>query len=231
MAQLFRDQCRDAWRDGRGWGLTVALAAGLAGFGQNVGSGTHLNTQGKENYARKNRHAASSAVCAAVSSSSRCLPRCFCSWSPRARSSRSSCRSRYSSTARVLVKQDASEASQKAGLRTPLGPYDPYFLQTQFEVIQSEAVLGKVIDDLDLNQAWGRKYAGGSPLKTSETLALLKARARPPPRAQHQPDRNPRLQRRPRRSGAVGERHRGQLPRIPVGHRPRPRSWTRPFPA
>ena len=22
MAQLFRDQCRDAWRDGRGWGLT-----------------------------------------------------------------------------------------------------------------------------------------------------------------------------------------------------------------
>ena len=23
MAQLFRDQCRDAWRDRRGWGLTV----------------------------------------------------------------------------------------------------------------------------------------------------------------------------------------------------------------
>jgi len=23
MAQLFRDQCRDAWRDGRTWGLTV----------------------------------------------------------------------------------------------------------------------------------------------------------------------------------------------------------------
>jgi uncharacterized protein involved in exopolysaccharide biosynthesis len=33
-----------------------------------------------------------------------------------------------------------------------------------------------VIDALDLNQAWGKKYTGGSPLKTSETLALLKGR-------------------------------------------------------
>ena len=48
--------------------------------------------------------------------------------------------------------------------------------QTEFEAIRSDLVLGKVIDDLDLNRAWGNKYIGGSPLKTSETLALLKAR-------------------------------------------------------
>jgi capsular polysaccharide biosynthesis protein len=48
--------------------------------------------------------------------------------------------------------------------------------QLEFESIQSEAVLGKVIDALDLNQAWGKKYAGGSSLKTYEALPLLKAR-------------------------------------------------------
>jgi capsular polysaccharide biosynthesis protein len=48
--------------------------------------------------------------------------------------------------------------------------------QLESESIQSDAVLGKVIDDLDLNQAWGKKYAGGTLLKTSKSVALLKAR-------------------------------------------------------
>src|SRR5437867_10505512 len=54
--------------------------------------------------------------------------------------------------------------------------YDPYFIQTEFEVIQSELILGKVITDLDLNKEWGRKYGNGDPLKTTETIALLKGR-------------------------------------------------------
>ena len=54
--------------------------------------------------------------------------------------------------------------------------YDPYFIQTEFEVIQSELVLGKVIEQLDLNREWGKKYAGGERLKTSESIALLKGR-------------------------------------------------------
>ena len=54
--------------------------------------------------------------------------------------------------------------------------YDPYFIQTEFELIQSEVILGKVIEDLDLNKEWGKKYANGDRLKTSETIALLKAR-------------------------------------------------------
>ena len=57
-----------------------------------------------------------------------------------------------------------------------MGGYDPYFIQTEFELIQSEVILGKVIDDLDLNREWGKKYAGGERLKTSETLAMLKGR-------------------------------------------------------
>ena len=54
--------------------------------------------------------------------------------------------------------------------------YDPYFIQTEFETIQSEAVLGKVIESLNLNVEWGKKYAGGRTLEINETIRLLKQR-------------------------------------------------------
>jgi len=66
----------------------------------------------------------------------------------------------YASTARIMVDWTVND---RAG-------------QKEFEVIQSDAVLGKVIRDLDLNQTWGRKYARGVPLTTAQTKALLKAR-------------------------------------------------------
>jgi uncharacterized protein involved in exopolysaccharide biosynthesis len=46
--------------------------------------------------------------------------------------------------------------------------------QTELDVIQSEAVLGPVIQSLRLNEEWGKKYAGGEPLKSWETLEFLK---------------------------------------------------------
>jgi hypothetical protein len=52
----------------------------------------------------------------------------------------------------------------------------PASIKTQCEVMQSELVLGKVIEDLDLNRQWGKKYASGERLKTSESLGLLQAR-------------------------------------------------------
>jgi capsular exopolysaccharide synthesis family protein len=54
--------------------------------------------------------------------------------------------------------------------------YDPYLIQTEFEIMQSEKVLGRVIDSLDLNDKWGAKYNGGTPLKTEDTMQLLKQR-------------------------------------------------------
>jgi uncharacterized protein involved in exopolysaccharide biosynthesis/Mg-chelatase subunit ChlD len=75
-------------------------------------------------------------------------------------------------TARVKVERDQSDISGFAAARqTP--SYDPYFVQTEFELIQSEAVLGKVIKDLKLNEEWGKKQ-GGRTLTTAETIALLK---------------------------------------------------------
>jgi hypothetical protein len=51
------------------------------------------------------------------------------------------------------------------------GPWSP---QAEFEVIASEAVLGNVIERLELAEQWGRKRPGGGPLKRAETLDALK---------------------------------------------------------
>src|SRR6266478_7810086 len=81
----------------------------------------------------------------------------------------------YSSKARIKIERDQSDIP---GMSTAQfgGGYDPYFIQTEFEVIQSELILGKVIEDLELNKEWGKKYAGGDLLKTPETITLLKGR-------------------------------------------------------
>jgi uncharacterized protein involved in exopolysaccharide biosynthesis len=52
----------------------------------------------------------------------------------------------------------------------------PDFIPTDFDIIQSTPVLGKVIVALKLNVEWGKKYAGGRTLEFNETLLLLKQR-------------------------------------------------------
>src|SRR5208337_4898834 len=81
----------------------------------------------------------------------------------------------FSSTARIKIERDQTDVNSMAD-RGIMPGYDPYFIQTEFELIQSEVILGKVIDDLDLNKEWGKKYANGERLKTSETIVLLKGR-------------------------------------------------------
>lgn len=81
----------------------------------------------------------------------------------------------YSSKARIKIDRDQTDISGLAD-RSTLAGYDPFFIQTEFELIQSELILGKVVADLDLNTEWGRKYASGERLQTPETIALLKQR-------------------------------------------------------
>ncbi len=81
----------------------------------------------------------------------------------------------FASSTRIKIERDQSDI---AGF-TERGfgnAYDPYFIQTEFELIQSEVILGRVITQLDLNREWGRKYGDGNPLKTTETMQLLKSR-------------------------------------------------------
>ena len=80
----------------------------------------------------------------------------------------------YSSTARIKIERDQPDISGLADRPTPIA-YDPYFIQTEFEVIQSEVILGKVVADLDLCREWGKKYAVER-LKTYEAVDLLKKR-------------------------------------------------------
>src|SRR6266436_2403516 len=81
----------------------------------------------------------------------------------------------FSSTTRIKIERDVTDVPGMSD-RPAMPGYDPYFIQTEFEVIQSELILGKVITELDLNKEWGKKYAGGETLKTTETMAVLKSR-------------------------------------------------------
>jgi serine/threonine protein kinase/capsular polysaccharide biosynthesis protein len=82
----------------------------------------------------------------------------------------------FTSTARVKLTPNLADASQTPSSRNISGTYDPYLIQTECEVMQSEEILGSVITALDLDQEWGRRFGGGAPLKTPETMALLKSR-------------------------------------------------------
>lgn len=69
-----------------------------------------------------------------------------------------------------------SKSRLRVTLKSPAGSiavYDPVLAKTEAETIQSEIILKKVVDTLDLNEMWGKKYAG-SRLKTTDTLDLLR---------------------------------------------------------
>ncbi len=175
MAQLFRDQCRDAWSGGHGWGLIrlwlrvlpdlvkTSVLEHLSTLKQRQ---TMLERIGTLLRPRSAPWVVFIGVFALVFFLVVAATTLITFIMPES----------YSSTARLVLRPAASEAAQKPGSPSPLGPYDPYLLQTELEVLQSHAVLDKVIDQLDLNQTWGRKYAGGERLRTPETLELLKAR-------------------------------------------------------
>lgn len=82
----------------------------------------------------------------------------------------------YASTARIIVESDVSDISFAEDRSVSQAAYDPYFLQTTYELIQSQVVLSNVVSALDLNVEWGRKYFNGETLKTVEAIEFLKRR-------------------------------------------------------
>jgi len=80
----------------------------------------------------------------------------------------------YLSMTRIEIQRNAAQPSSPNLAPRVSGFYDPYFIQTEFEVIQSDVVLGKVIRDLDLENKWGQRYGRGQRLKPQEVLGLLK---------------------------------------------------------
>jgi len=74
---------------------------------------------------------------------------------------------RYEVTTRIKVEQNDLIREQFGFVS------DPYFIQITLEMIGSDLILGKVETNLDLNEVWGRKYAGGKVLETAKTIKIL----------------------------------------------------------
>ena len=81
----------------------------------------------------------------------------------------------FASTARIKIERDSSDIEELTGnAMGRFSTYDPYFVTTEFEIIKSEQVLGRVIDVLKLSEVWGKKYGDGSKLKPNQTLGMLR---------------------------------------------------------
>ena len=78
----------------------------------------------------------------------------------------------YASTVRMKVEKDAPDVSL-SGERPYMG-FDPYWVQDQFETIQSKSILYPVISNLHLNTLWAQKLKEEGDLRTEVTYALLK---------------------------------------------------------
>ncbi len=79
----------------------------------------------------------------------------------------------FVSTARVEIQRREAQPAFPGAPFLTSGSYDPYFIQTEFEVIQSETVLGHVIEELQLQNKWGQRYGHGQPLTLHEARTLL----------------------------------------------------------
>src|SRR5258706_4680641 len=62
----------------------------------------------------------------------------------------------YSSTVRMKVEKDAPDIAG-IGERSWAGGFDPYWVQTEFETIQSKSILIPVITNLSLHKTWAQK--------------------------------------------------------------------------
>ena len=80
----------------------------------------------------------------------------------------------FSSTVRIRVDKDISDVNAWGEQRS-ISQFDPYWIQTEFETIQSKLILHQVITNLNLSKKWAEKLKEGSePLPIDFTYAMLK---------------------------------------------------------
>jgi uncharacterized protein involved in exopolysaccharide biosynthesis len=173
MAQLFRDQCRDAWKESRGWGLARLWLRVLPDV---IGTSLleHLETI-KERKFMLNRistlfrsvqsfkfftvfAAVFLLVVITATVVTFIMPESFVG------------------TARINVQKESTGIQGMTGQNFNPSSVDPYFIQTEFEALQSQILLARVVENpkLNLDERWAAKNQRSEPLKTSETIVLLK---------------------------------------------------------
>ncbi len=77
----------------------------------------------------------------------------------------------YRAQARIQVRDDSLDVDVFE--RQMGGGYNPYFLRTQYEIIQSRPVLMKVIEELNLAQRWSAGRKDGGKLSAEDAYAIL----------------------------------------------------------
>ncbi len=177
MQQVFRDQCQDAWREARGWGLALLWLRVLPDL---------VKTSVLEHLATLHERKSMTETLAAVlrpranpsgiflqvfiivfltTVSTSVLVTCLLPDS-------------YASTAQIKVEWQMSPTNGGGAQVTAdtLNYQDQNRIQDEFQLLQSDAVLSRVITSLDLNAAWGKKYAGVARLHVTEALVLLRSR-------------------------------------------------------
>ena len=78
----------------------------------------------------------------------------------------------FASSARIKVERPVTRPPVNTSPPTAYGGND--FVATDFEVLQSEKILDRVIDILDLDAKWAQKYGSTTKLKDPESRALLR---------------------------------------------------------
>lgn len=78
----------------------------------------------------------------------------------------------FSSTARIKVEKDTPDI-QLLGYSGGSQTYDPYFLQTEFEVLRSRRILDKVTESLDLNDKFAKELKLEQTLQTAQSYERL----------------------------------------------------------
>jgi capsular exopolysaccharide synthesis family protein len=78
----------------------------------------------------------------------------------------------FSSTARIKVEKDTPDI-QLLGYSGGSQTYDPYFLQTEFEVLKSRRILDKVTESLDLNDKFAKELKLDQALQTAQSYERL----------------------------------------------------------
>ncbi len=80
----------------------------------------------------------------------------------------------YSSRVRISIEKDNSDIEGLKSVQS-FNSYDPFYLQTEFEKIQSQSILDPVITNrLDLVSRWSKKYTPDGTLRIEEARLILK---------------------------------------------------------
>ncbi|MBN2506977.1 MAG: polysaccharide biosynthesis tyrosine autokinase [Verrucomicrobia bacterium] len=80
----------------------------------------------------------------------------------------------YSSLVRIRVDKDVGDVSGLFTQERTFNPFDPYWVETEFQTIQSKSILYQVITNLGLNRTWAEKFKLPEELSTDLTFSILK---------------------------------------------------------